>query len=237
MIVRVIGVELAEAGRFIRRDRQTWWSMIFVTTSSTLMLVLAMLAPRYVVAEIGIQPEDAVFLVAPAGLGILLMSLVMARLARRFGEIRLSIAGGMLAGTAVVGLGVLPRLSGLLAKGVASTIGLMVPLDGPQELIPGLMIISAGIGMGVALTNIPAQSVLMDRAPIASRGRIFAVLLMLGNVAAIAPLAFLGVLADAYGVPTIVSIVGFSILVIAVLAMRAGVAADPNGPSGRVRTT
>ena len=68
----------------------------------------------------------------------------------------------------------------------------------------------------------------MDRAPIASRGRIFAVLLMLGNVASILPLAFLGILADTYGVPAIIGLVGLTILAITLLAVREGVDRAPS---------
>jgi MFS family permease len=229
-IVRDIGAELAEAARFISRDRQTWWSMIFVTMSSTLMLILAMLAPRYVVVEVGIQPEDAVFMVAPAGLGILAMTLVLPRLARRFGELRLAYAGGIIMAIAVGTMAVLPKVLDQAISILPSTLVTSLALQGQHALVPPLMLVSAFIGIGVALTNIPAQSVLMDRAPIGSRGRIFAVLLMLGNVAAILPLTFLGVLADAYGLPAIAGVVGVAILAITLLAIQEGVANSPSLP-------
>jgi hypothetical protein len=92
-------------------------------------------------------------------------------------------------------------------------------LPSQQVLVPPLMLISAAIGVGLALANIPSQSVLMARAPVQSRGRIFSVLLMLGNVAAIAPLAFLGELADVYGVATIVGLVGVSTLLLTLAAV------------------
>lgn len=231
MVLRTIGAELAEAGRFIRRDRQTWWSMIFVTTSSTLMLILAMLAPRYVVAEMGVQPEDAVFLVAPAGIGILVMTLVLPRLARRFGEIRLAYAGGLIASVSLGLMAGLPGLRPVITPAVSSAIGWVLTLPQLQTILPLLVVASGGIGVGVALINIPAQSTLMDRAPIASRGRIFGVLLMLGNVAAILPLAFLGILADAYGVPTIIAIVGLTIFGITLLAIRIRVDRAPTVPA------
>ena len=233
MLLRIVGADLADALRFINRDRQTLWSMIFVTMSSTLMLILAMLAPRYVVVEVGIQPEDAVFMVAPAGLGILAMTLVLTRLARRYGELRLAYVGGITMGIAVGMMAVLPNLRDQALAILPPTLITTLALQGQHALVPPLMLVSAFIGIGVAMTNIPSQSVLMDRAPVDSRGRIFAVLLMLGNVAAILPLTFLGVLADTYGLPAIAGVVGGAILVITLLAIQEGVATSPLRPRSR----
>src|SRR5439155_2231196 len=108
-----------------------------------------------------------------------------------------------------------------------ATLVTTLALQGQHVLVLPLMLVSAMIGIGVALANIPAQSVLMDRAPIESRGRIFAVLLMLGNVAAILPLTFLGVLADAYGLPAIAGVVGVAILALTLLAIQERVATSP----------
>jgi MFS family permease len=220
LMLKTAADELAEAWAFITKDRRSWWSMVFVTTASTLMLILAMIVPRYMVVEVGIQPEDAVFLFAPAGLGILTMTLVMTRLARRYGEINLAYAGGLICGFAVVGLALVPSFADsirALTTSITQNPGL---LPGQHVLIPPLMLISGALGVGVALANIPSQSVLMDRAPVESRGRIFSVLLILGNVAAILPLAFLGALADLYGVVAVVGLVGVVVLIITATGMR-----------------
>ncbi len=219
-IVAITRKELAEAWRFITYDRRTWWAMVFVTLSSTLMLILAMLAPRYVVVVVGIQPEDAVFLFAPAGFGILTMTLLLGRLARRYGEMALAYIGGFLSGMALVIMAILPSFAPVLRRYGTLLFGGPVLPAGQSILVPPLMILSAGIGVGFALATIPSQAVLMERAPVQSRGRIFAVLLMMGNVAAIAPLAFLGALADLIGVNAVVALVGAATLLIAGVGLR-----------------
>ena len=217
---RVVRSELSEAWDFITFDRRSWWAMVFVTLSSTLMLVLAMLAPRYVVVVVGIHPEDAVFLFAPAGLGILIMTLSMQRLARRFGEMALAYLGGGISGLCLVLMAILPRFASTFrAIGLALFSGSM-PLAGHSILVPPLMVLSAGIGIGFALATIPCQSVLMERAPVQSRGRIFSVLLMMGNVAAITPLAFLGELGDLIGVNNVVGLVGTATIGLTLIGLR-----------------
>jgi MFS family permease len=229
--VDVARADLGEAWAFITCDRRTWWAMIFVTTASTLTLILAMLAPQYVVVEVGIQPEDAVFMVAPAGVGIFLMSLVMTPLARRFGEIPLAYVGGTLGGLALLGMAILPRIEGQLRPLAGLLPSAIAAHTGPQVLVLPLMVVSLVIGVGLALANIPSQALLMDRAPIQSRGRIFAALLLMGNVAAILPLAFLGALAQVFGVANVLGVVGVVVLAITTLGVREREATLPGAPT------
>ncbi|MGH2461144.1 MAG: MFS transporter [Chloroflexota bacterium] len=229
--VRVVRSELSEAWEFISFDRRSWWAMIFVTLSSTLVLVLAMLAPRYVVVVVGIQPEDAVFLIAPAGLGILVMTLIMQRLAGRFGEMVLAYVGGIVSGVCLMLMAVLPRFASTFQTASRTIFSGAAPLAGHSVLVPPLMLLSAVIGVGFALATIPCQSVLMERAPVQSRGRVFSVLLMMGNVAAIAPLAFLGELGDLIGVGNVVGLVGAATIAITVVGLRERQAVLQNKPA------
>ena len=218
-IARIVGNELGEAWKFITIDRRTWWAMVFVTLAQTITLTLAMLAPRYVVVEVGIQPEDSVFMFAPAGLGIFLMTLSMSRLARRFGELRLAYVGGGILAGALIAMGLLPLTLRVMTFLEQLPLGREL-FGGQHALLPPMMVISAAIGVGFALLNIPTQAVLMDRAPVQSRGRIFSALLVLQNVAAIAPLAFLGALADVFGVARIVGTVGLLVGLVVLIALR-----------------
>jgi MFS family permease len=143
----------------------------------------------------------------------------MSRLARRFGELRLAYVGGGILAVALIAMGLLPLTLRLM------TFLELAPLagelfGGQRALLPPMMAISAAIGVGFALLNIPTQAVLMDRAPVQSRGRIFSALLVLQNVAAIAPLAFLGALADLFGVARIVGTVGFLVGLVVLIALR-----------------
>jgi MFS family permease len=56
-------------------------------------------------------------------------------------------------------------------------------------------------GLGFACVIVPAQTILQERAPADSRGRIFAVQLMLGSLASVIPLLGVGSLADQVGTP------------------------------------
>ena len=73
--------DLRELLVFLRGDREVGWAMVHLTVGSTLMLVVAMLAPNFVVSVLGISVEDVVYVMAPAGVGMLLAALALQHLA------------------------------------------------------------------------------------------------------------------------------------------------------------
>ena len=189
--------DLGEAWGFISADPQTWWSMAYLTTGSAVILVMAMLVPGYMDKVVGVQAVDAVFLFAPTGVGIVLVSAVLGRLARKRRLTSLSHVGLVVAALAMIMLGLVDRI-------YTSVLDLPVGM----QLLPILVVVSAAFGVGFGLINISSQTLLMTRAPVQSRGRIFAVLLMLGNMAAVLPIVFLGSIADFIGVNNTIAIVG-----------------------------
>ena len=219
-LLRDVTSEIDEAWSFIRTDAQTWWAMIHITLLSGLMLVLAMLAPRYVVAVLGIQPEDAVFVLAPAFLGIAGVTSLLPRLVRRYGTPRLVNVGLVGTGLALLGMSLLEAMEGTILPGVWAVLGWLIHLPFRHGLVPPLMAITLVLGVGYAMASVPSQAVLMERAPVESRGRIFSVLLLLTNVAAIVPLMFLGGLADLIGVNLTIGIVAALVFYTAAASIR-----------------
>lgn len=213
--------DLSEAWGFISTDARTWWAMIHITLTSCLMLILGMLAPRYVVAVLHIRPEDAVYVLAPAFLGIVGVTSLLSRLVHRFGTTRIVNAGLVATGLAVLGMALLETAEGLILPGVWAILGWLIHLPFRHGLVPPLMVIALILGIGYAMASVPSQAVLMERAPVESRGRIFSVLLLLTNVAAIVPLVFLGGLADALGINVTVGLVAAIVLYTAVASLRA----------------
>ena len=199
--------DLGEAWSFITTDRQTWWSMVYLTTASAVILVMAMLVPGYMDKVVGLQAVDAVFLFAPTGVGVVLVSAVLGRLAKKRRLTSLSQVGLVVAALAMITLGFVDRI-------FLAILNLPVGL----ELLPILVVVSAAFGVGFGLINISSQTLLMTRAPAPSRGRIFAMLLMLGNMAAVLPIVFLGSIADFIGINNTIAIVG--VLVATVFLIR-----------------
>lgn len=219
-LVRDVQGELNEALRFITADRQTWWAMLNYTVGNALMLVVVMLTPRYMVSVLGVAPEDAVYVFAPAGAGILLITVLLTPLSNWLGKSRLVDGGLICTMLTLFGIAALQPAEGVILPGVLSVLGGILDLPFRHGLVPPLMLLSGFLGVGYALLTVPSQAILLERAPTETRGRIFAVLLMLGNVAAILPLIVLGNLADRLGVNLILALLASLIAVLVVVGLR-----------------
>ena len=66
--------ELKEGWRLLVNDPSVSISVSHLTFINSLILVIGMLAPGYVSRVLGIRPDDAVYVMAPAGIGMLLGS-------------------------------------------------------------------------------------------------------------------------------------------------------------------
>jgi MFS family permease len=213
-VARQVWADILVGWRFITADRRTALAMLHLTMASALMLIVAMLAPRYVVAILHIRADDAVFVLAPAGIGILTGTLMMSRMARRFQK------------ESLVSTGILMIAVFIFLLSIVRTIGdnLIAPaidhpeLHGGNAVLPLVMLLAGIMGFAIALVIIPSQTILMERAPTPSRGRIFSVQIVLGHVASVAPLIFVGNLADAIGIDQVIALLGLSVMIVWIIS-------------------
>ncbi len=231
--------ELTRTIRMLRDDSTASVAMLHMTISSSLILLFAVLVPRYMQSVLQIAPDDAVYIFAPTGVGAILGLRALPIIADRFGKGRTVIYGLVGLGLCLIVLGFVENIASLLEGtehlnpfgdrrlgGLSILVGLTMALSGP-------------LGFTFALVNAPAQTVLHERAPAEMRGRIFASQLVLANVVSVAPLILVGAVADLYGVsPVLLSIAALVLLVAAVSAYlggrehaRALTAAASDGPA------
>lgn len=206
--------ELNDGMNLLRSDTAISLAMLELVLASALMLVMGMLAPGYVARVLGVQPEDAVLLFIPVGVGVLLGITVLPRLAKRFSK-------HLLAEVGLWGLGL-----GLLGLALAKGVWLIAfvyfgEIQGPVEevmaaalpvLLVGVMGLGFVIGLAYSMLNVPAQTIVHELAPPEMRGRIFAAQLAVASALSILPLVFLGGLADLVGIPWVLGIVALIVL-------------------------
>jgi MFS family permease len=224
-VLRRLRRDLRELVTLLRADSEMAWAMLHLTLGSTLTLIVAMLAPGFVVQVLHIPPEDMVYVLAPAGLGMLAAAVSLQRLGDRVPKERLIHYGLAAVGGALLVVGVLPAIWYVLpftytAPGEPNL----------QTLMAAVMAVTMVAGVGFACIIVPAQTILQERAPVDSRGRIFAVQLMLGSVASVVPLLFIGGVADVVGAPLVFGALGAALLVLLVLVERRQRAAVPPSP-------
>jgi MFS family permease len=218
---RALGGEITFVLRYISQDRLIAWGVLQWTIGATLALVIATLAPTFVVVVLRIRAEDSVFVLAPAGIGTVAGSLLLTRWGdrvdrRRLIELALMALGGLMA---LMGLAATAwqRLGWLAdpASADPSTLGW-------RTLIGGIMLLAMLAGFAFVAVIVPAQTLIQERALPKVRGRLFSVQMVLSNVVSIVPLLALGELADWIGVGRALQLVGLLVLGAGLASTRLG---------------
>jgi MFS family permease len=203
---------------YVRTDRLIAWGVVQWTIGSTLALVVATLAPTFVVTVLGIRPEDSVFVLAPAGIGTVLGSALLSRFGDRMDRRQL-IEGSLVALGGVIAAMALAAIVWQQAGWIDAPAAVEPNTVGWQSLIGTIMGLAVLAGFAFVAVIVPSQTLLQERALPEVRGRLFAVQMVLGNVASVLPLLLLGELADLIGA-------GRALLMVGLLVIGAGVASS-----------
>lgn len=204
-LVPEVGRDLREGWGMLRGDPAISLATLQLTAIIGLIFVLAALAPGYANRVLGGQAQDAVLILAPVFVGILTAAGVLPWLTRR-------VQKPILVNVGLVGLA--PTLA-LLALA-----GELLPVFHDIDSLLGFIMASAFlIGLGIALINIPAQTILQERTPETLRGRVFAIQLTFAFVASIVPLLFVAALADWLGPGRTVLLMAVGVLALAVYSL------------------
>ncbi len=218
----VLGRQMHEVARLLRRDRAMMAAMGYLTLGMMLTLIVAMLAPRFVTYVLGVAPEDAVIVLAPAGIGMLCGAIALSRasgglLTDRYRIITSGFVVVALALGTASGLPTVLRVFGLVQPEGAEVVR-MGSWDVAMVLI--VMVSALCAGFGFAGIVVASQTVLQERAPRKALARVFAVQLTLGNSVSIIPLLLIGGIADLIGVGHVLLGIAVGVMIVAVLSSR-----------------
>jgi len=211
--------EFRKGWRALSSDHASALAMAQLTMSSTLVLLFAILIPRYMDEVLGVSPDNAAFLFAPTGVGALVGLRFIPWFSRR-GKNRVVVMG--LVGVAV-SLALLATVRGL-AEIMETTPGPLNPgrFLGLSLLQSLTMLFAAPMGFSYALLNAPAQTILHERAPPEMRGRIFATQVVSANFVSLLPLLVVGVIIDLTSITAVLLMVAVFLLLFALGSARAG---------------
>lgn len=205
--------------RYVRTDRLIAWGVAQWTIGSTLALIIATLAPTFVVVVLRIRAEDSVFVLAPAGIGTVAGSLLLSRWGDRLDRRRLVECALMALGTFVALMALAATVWQRLGF-IGDPAGADASSLGWRSLIVVIMSLAVLAGFAFVAVIVPAQTLIQERALPEVRGRLFAVQMVLANVASIAPLVVLGELADLIGVGRVLLLVGLIVVGAGVFSAR-----------------
>ena len=210
--LRGAATDFAEALRGLRSDAVSTLAMAHLMLSSTLILLFAVLVPRYMQAILKVSPDDAVAVFAPVAIGALIGLRAVGWIVDRIGKVRTVSLGlfGIAACLAVMGF------VELIGDGLERTEHLNPfgadPFFGRSILVTLTALIAGPMGFAYAMLNTPAQTTLHERTPVDMRGRVIASQMVLANGVALVPLVVVGGIADLYGVSTVILAISASLV-------------------------
>jgi MFS family permease len=209
--------DVSEVTQFIRGNAVVQWAIGVWTLGAILGIVVAMLAPGFAVNVLGVRAEDSVFVLAPAGVGMVVCTAVLSRWGHDWNKYRLVNAGLIVVSLSILALGVIGPLW-------RQAFGPLEPGTFNLQDIGGMVAITMAValiaGTGFVCMIVPAQTIIQERAPVSIRGRVFSIQFMLSNVLSVIPLIFLGGLADVFGVAETLTGLAVTLLLITVISIR-----------------
>jgi MFS family permease len=199
-MVKTAWGQLREGWRYVASRRSILIALSQLTMPTTLLLIMAMLATGYSTRVLGMLPEDAIFVFAPAGVGMLANAFLVGRFGYRFRrEVMSSVGFSAMVGT-VFGFGL---------AGFDLSIWAAIPK------VPFIMALSLTLGAEICLVAIPSETLLQEKSPPELRGRVMAVYFLLANVVAIPVMLAVGTMADQIGIAQVIMGVVFCLMIVA----------------------
>lgn len=183
--------EMWQGWRFIRTNKRLFQAVLQLSFAGVLLLVIGQLATPIVTQLLGLPATAMAFVFAPAGIGLVIGSILMPRIMHAL-ERRRAIFIGIVALTLVTLL--IPSLT-ILARFLQPTSWNNNPL---LSLTVALLMFIAGIALD--FVNIPAQTTMQALSPEWIKGRVLSLQLVLYNALSIPIILFIGGLSDLYGI-------------------------------------
>ena len=198
-----------DAVRWLFSEKDTLLMLLLAAMASTVGVVLTILGPKYVISALGVPPEYAFYVFAPASLGVIAGMLIAPKLIHAFSENSVGMLGFLLVALGVLSLGQIETANDL------AQLFLIVDIPRINDQTETAGALSLFIGLGITLAAAATQTYIGKFVPIVIHGRIFALLGVLKDGLAIPQLIAISILANFIGVENVLTFAPIAILVVA----------------------
>jgi MFS family permease len=208
--------EFAESWMTLCRDSTAYLGLVLSVSAATSILVVGTLLPKFSSQVLGVRPENIVFVLAPAILGIFLGIRCVDWLIGKFDSLKTISGAYLLMAVSLGALGFVPAtgrfITGLNPLGAFDP----GPLTGQSARIAATVIYANCYGFALTVVLTMGRVLLNQRIPIRMQGRVFAAQSVLANLVAIVPVVAAALIADAVGVAPVFVLAGIGALLAAV---------------------
>jgi MFS family permease len=195
----IIEHDVKETWAFLRKDRRLMVALLRFTYIAIVLLVIGELAGPFVVNVLHRPIQELPFIMAPAGVGLVLGGLIMPYITHRLGKGRTITIGSFFS---ALGLALIPFSRFILSLFSLASVHIVYVIG----------VITFFTGIALEMVNIPAQTVMQEEAPEEERARVFAFQSLFYNAGSIPVLLFVGVTADILGIETVMYLLAGSFL-------------------------
>src|SRR5712691_5350340 len=197
-IVSNMWTEMYQGWSFVRRNKQLFLAVIQLSFAGVLLLVIGELASPIVTQLLHLPAKEMAFVFAPAGIGLVIGSILMPRIARRLGKSRAVFTGSVVLALTTL---LIPLIT-LLAKALQPNGWNTNPL-----LLLAVALLMFLAGFALDFINIPALTAIQELTPDWIKGRVLALQLVLYNACAIPIILFIGAFADLFGLDRVIYLI------------------------------
>jgi MFS family permease len=191
-------LDVKEGLVFISGDPVLMRAIASLTIAATTFLMIAALGPEFMSRVIGLPTEDIVYVVLPAGLGVVTGVMLVNRILKAFPRDKVIDSALMMAGLALLGISLVdPLFNVFWFRGNA-----------PNWLVVSFVAVLAAIlGLCNAFVLVPSQTILQERSHEHVRARVYATFYTISNTFSFVPIFFAAAMADLFGVAQVLLIV------------------------------
>jgi MFS family permease len=201
---------LREGWRLVRRDPVLLEAVLHACFGSLMLLTVAGLATFFVTELLHLPTSATALIFTPAGIGLVLGSVLVPTIVARFGPSWTGILGMFCMAAAFV---LLPTAQWLAR--LADPPG----WSGDLWFLALVAALTTLIGFGLDFVIVPSQATMQDRTPDALRGRVLALYQALFNGGAIPVILFMGALTDLLGIVIVIYLLGVISLGVGLMTM------------------
>ena len=203
---------LVEGIRYVTESKPLTDAIALLTGTQIILVLLGSLGPGFADRVLHIDIRDAsLFIVGPAVLGIILGALWVGTIGYRFKPARLIQFGITAAGVLLVLIAITVRVLRYPAFAWVYKSHIVFPLE---------IVLFFLLGASNSFLDVPANSILQDKARGSLRGRVYGILTAFVGGVGILPIIAGGVLADTIGIGKVIFILGVAVLVYSGIRMR-----------------
>lgn len=215
--VRSVWRDMLETRQFLRFAPGVTAAIGHLALATTLLMTLATLGPGFVNRVLGLGPEDAGYILAPAGLGMLLTTAYLGQFAVHADRYKVANRGLVAMGLSLAALALIRPVFEMFEQELTRRGPGALPIGETIAYIAVVALITLALGVEFSFVTIPAQTVVAEATEPHIRGRVFAVLFMITGTVSALPVLAIGAVADTIGIVPM-------LLILAVLVALAGTA-------------